>query len=243
MDIYFLLFASFGVIIFGLSKGGFPGPISMLAVPIMSFAMSPLKAAGILLPLLLVMDVIALYLYWNKWDIKLLKIIVPSSIIGIVIGTITFQYTSENQIRVLVGIISILFVIISIYQKNSSFLNPTNSKGVFWSGAAGYTSFLIHAGNPPINFYVLPLKLDKLTYLGTMTMTFFIINLVKLFPYYYLDLLAPSNLRVSLLLFPLAILSVLFGFYIQKFISERLFFNIVYMLLFVSGFKLIFDAI
>ena len=70
MDIYFLLFASFGVIVFGLSKGGFPGPISMLAVPIMSFAMSPLKAAGILLPLLLVMDVIALYLYWNRWDMK-----------------------------------------------------------------------------------------------------------------------------------------------------------------------------
>ena len=96
MDIYFLFFASFGVIVFGLSKGGFPGPISMLAVPIMSFAMSPLKAAGILLPLLLVMDLIALYLYWNKWDLKLLKIIIPSSIIGIVIGSITFQYTSEK---------------------------------------------------------------------------------------------------------------------------------------------------
>ena len=243
MDIYFLFFASFGVIVFGLSKGGFPGPISMLSVPIMSFAMSPLKAAGILLPLLLVMDVIALYLYWNKWDMKLLKIIIPSSIIGIIIGSITFRYTSEDQIRLLVGIIAILFVLISIYQKNSSLLIPTKSKGIFWSGVAGYTSFLIHAGNPPINFYVLPLKLDKLTYLGTMTMTFFIINFVKIFPYYYFDLLAPSNLKISLLLFPLAALSVLFGFYIQKYISEKLFFSIIYILLFISGFKLIIDAI
>ena len=101
MDLYFYFFASFGVIVFGLSKGGFPGPISMLAVPVMSFAMSPLKAAGILLPLLLVMDVIALYLYWNKWDTNLLKIIIPSSIVGIIIGSLTFQYTSENQIRIL----------------------------------------------------------------------------------------------------------------------------------------------
>ena len=174
---------------------------------------------------------------------KLLKIIIPSAIIGIIIGSITFRYTSEDQIRLLVGIIAILFVLISIYQKNSSLLIPTKSKGIFWSGAAGYTSFLIHAGNPPINFYVLPLKLDKLTYLGTMTMTFFIINFVKIFPYYYFDLLAPSNLKISLLLFPLAALSVLFGFYIQKYISEKLFFNIVYILLFISGFKLIFDAI
>tara|TARA_B100002051_G_C16628169_1_gene581821 strand:+ start:53 stop:784 length:732 start_codon:yes stop_codon:yes gene_type:complete len=243
MDFYFYLFASFGVIVFGLSKGGFPGPISMLAVPVMSFAMSPLKAAGILLPLLLVMDVIAIYLYWNKWNIKLLKIIVPSSILGIAIGTFTFQYTSENQIRILVGAISILFVILSLYQKNSLLLNPTKTKGIFWSGAAGYTSFLIHAGNPPINFYVLPLKLDKMTYIGTMTMTFFIINIVKIVPYYYLDLLAPSNLKISLLLFPLAIISVIFGFYIQKFISEKIFFNIIYFLLFLSGLKLIFDAI
>ena len=72
-----------------------------------------------------------------------------------------------------------LILIISIYQKNSSLLNQTKSKGFFWSVAAGYTSILIHAGNPPINFYVLPLKLDKLTYLGTMTMTFFVINFVS----------------------------------------------------------------
>ena len=44
-------------------------------------------------------------------------------------------------------------------------------------------------------------------------------------------------------LFPLAIISVVTGFYIQKFISEKLFFNIIYILLFVSGFKLIFDAL
>ena len=64
----------------------------------------------------------------------------------------------------------------------------------------------------------------------------------KIFPYYYFDLLAPSNLKVSLLLFPLAVISVVVGFFIQKFISEKLFFNIVYILLFLSGFKLIFDA-
>ena len=243
MDLYFYLFASFGVIVFGLSKGGFPGPISMLAVPVMSFAMSPLKAAGILLPLLLIMDVIALYLYWNKWDTNLLKIIIPSSIVGIIIGSLTFQYTSENQIRILVGVISILFVLISFYQKNNILLNPTKPKGVFWSGAAGYTSFLIHAGNPPINFYILPLKLDKLTYLSTMTLTFFVINFVKIFPYYYLDLLAPSNLKISLTLAPLAAISVIFGFYVQKIISEKIFFNIIYFLLFVSGIKLIIDAI
>ena len=237
------LFAAIGVFFFGIAKGGFAGPISMLAIPLMSLVMSPLKAAGILLPLLVLMDIIAIFIFWKKWDVKILKIIIPASIIGIIFGTFTFQYTTENQIRLIVGIITILFVIISVVQKNNLLLRPTKIKGYFWAGTSGYTSFLIHAGAPPMNFYMLPLKLDKITYIGTATYAYFIINLVKLIPYYYLNLLGPSNLRISFYLIPIAIISVGIGYYLQKIISEKIFFNIIYILLFVSGLKLIYDAI
>ena len=243
MDPIFLAYASFGVFVFGLSKGGVPGPIAMLAVPVMSFAMSPLQAAGILLPLLIIMDFSAIYLYWRKWISSILKIIIPASIVGILFGTFTFQYTNENQIRVMVGAISIIFVLVSFIQKSNFLLRPTKLKGYFWSSVAGYTSFLIHAGNPPMNFYTLPLKLDKISFIGTMTFAFLVINVVKLIPYYYVGLLAPSNLLVSLILLPLAFVSVLIGFFLQKKIPERLFFNIVYVLLFLSGCKLIYDGL
>ena len=243
MDPTFLAFASFGVFVFGISKGGIPGPIAMLAVPVMSFAMSPLQAAGILLPLLIIMDFSAIYLYWKKWLNNIVKIIIPASIIGILFGTFTFQYTNENQIRIIVGAISIIFVLVSFIQRNNLLLKPTNIKGYFWSSIAGYTSFLIHAGNPPINFYMLPLKLDKVSFIGTMTLAFLVINVVKLIPYYYVGLLAPSNLIVSFMLLPLAFVSVLFGYFLQKKIPEKLFFNIVYILLFLSGCKLIYDGV
>ena len=243
MDLTFLTYASFGVFVFGLSKGGVPGPIAMLAVPVMSFAMSPLQAAGILLPLLIIMDFSAIYLYWKKWISSILKIIIPASIVGILFGTFTFQYTNENQIRVMVGFISIIFVLVSFIQKSDLLLKPTKLKGYFWSSVAGYTSFLIHAGNPPMNFYTLPLKLDKISFIGTMTFAFLVINVVKLIPYYYVGLLAPSNLLVSLILLPLAFVSVLIGFFLQKKIPEKLFFNIVYVLLFLSGCKLIYDGL
>ena len=169
METNIYLFAAIGVFFFGIAKGGFAGPISMLAIPLMSLVMSPLKAAGILLPLLVLMDIIAIFIFWKKWDVKILKIIIPASIIGIIFGTFTFQYTTENQIRLIVGIITILFVIISVVQKNNLLLRPTKIKGYFWAGTSGYTSFLIHAGAPPMNFYMLPLKLDKITYIGTAT--------------------------------------------------------------------------
>jgi uncharacterized membrane protein YfcA len=94
-----------------------------------------------------------------------------------------------------------------------------------------------------MNFYTLPLKLDKISFIGTMTFAFLVINVVKLIPYYYVGLLAPSNLLVSLILLPLAFVSVLIGFFLQKKIPERLFFNIVYVLLFLSGCKLIYDGL
>ena len=243
MDPTFLTFASFGVFVFGISKGGVPGPIAMLAVPVMSFVMSPLQAAGILLPLLIIMDFSAIYLYWKKWINHILKIIIPASIVGILFGTFTFKYTDEDQIRVMVGIISIMFVVVSFIQKSNFLLRPTKVKGYFWSSLAGYTSFLIHAGNPPMNFYMLPLKLNKISFIGTMTLAFLVINVIKLIPYYYVGLLAPSNLMISLILLPLAFVSVLIGYFLQKRIPEKLFFNIVYILLFISGTKLIYDGI
>ena len=243
MEINIYIISAIGVFIFGIAKGGFAGPISLLAVPLMSLSMSPMKAAGILLPLLVIMDIIAIYIFWKKWDLKILKIIVPASMIGIFFGAFTFQYTSENQIRLIVGIITILFVIISVVQKNNLLLKPTNKKGYFWASTSGYTSFLIHAGAPPMNFYMLPLKLDKITYIGTATYAFFIINIVKLIPYYFLDLLAPSNLKISISLVPIAVISVVIGYHLQKKISEKIFFNLIYILLFIAGLKLIYDAI
>ena len=74
-------------------------------------------------------------------------------------------------------------------------------------------------------------------------MAFLVINVVKLIPYYYVGLLAPSNLIVSLILLPLAFISVLIGYFIQKKIPEKIFFNIIYILLFLSGLKLIYDGI
>ena len=116
-DLYFYITAIPAVILFGLSKGGFAGPIAILAVPLMSMAISPIIAAGIMLPILIVMDVTALFFYWKKWKIEIVKIIIPPSIIGILIGSITFSYISDNGVRIIIGSIAILFILFTIIQK------------------------------------------------------------------------------------------------------------------------------
>ena len=243
LDFYFYFTASIGVIVFGISKGGFAGPISILAIPVMALSMSPITAAAILLPILLIMDFIAMYFYWNKWDIKNVKIIIPPAIVGIVIGSLTFQFSSANSIRIVVGSICLLFVVLTFFQKNNNLIKPTKTKGTFWSLITGYTSFVIHAGGQPISFFLLPQKLNKTVYVGTITLTFLIINLIKLVPYYLLDQLIVSNLKISLLLSPLAPISIFLGYFLHKKVSEKAFYLIIYILLGISGVKLIYDGI
>ena len=243
IDLYFYLTASIGVILFGISKGGFAGPIAILAIPIMALNMSPISAAAILLPVLLVMDVVAMYIYWKKWDLKNIKIIIPPAIFGILIGSLTFKYSSDDSIRIIIGTIAILFIVLTIIQKNNILIKPTKKKGIFWSLIAGYTSFLIHSGGTPVNFYLLPQKLNKTVYVSTMTLIFLIINTLKLFPYYYLDQLVVSNLKVSLILSPLAPISIYLGYYLHKKVSEEVFYFLIYFFLAISGIKLIYDGI
>ena len=243
MDLLFYFYAAMGVILFGISKGGFAGPIAILSIPIMALVMSPITAAAILLPVLLVMDVVAMYIYWNKWDFTNIKIILPSAMIGIVIGTLTFSFTSEDTIRIIIGCIAIIFIILSLLQQNKQLVKPTKKKGIFWSIIGGYTSFIIHSGGTPVNFFLLPQKLDKTVYVGTMTLAFLIINIVKLVPYYYLDQLVFSNLKVSLVLSPLAPISIYLGYYLHKKVNEKTFYFLIYFFLGVGGIKLIFDGI
>ena len=243
IDLYFYLTASIGVILFGISRGGFAGPIAILAIPIMALNMSPISAAAILLPVLLVMDVVAMYIYWKKWDLKNIKIIIPPAIFGILIGSLTFKYSSDDSIRIIIGTIAILFIVLTIIQKNNILIKPTKKKGIFWSLIAGYTSFLIHSGGTPVNFYLLPQKLNKTVYVSTMTLVFLIINTLKLFPYYYLDQLVVSNLKVSLILSPLAPMSIYLGYYLHKKVSEEVFYFLIYFFLAISGIKLIYDGI
>tara|TARA_Y100001970_G_scaffold263287_1_gene348578 strand:- start:690 stop:1424 length:735 start_codon:yes stop_codon:yes gene_type:complete len=243
MDITFYLCACLGIIIFGISKGGFAGPASILAVPVMSLAMNPTLAAGILLPILLIMDFIATYFYWKKWDLKIVKLIIPPAFLGIIIGGLTFKFINPDNIKVIIGGICILFIAFKTLKKDNIFFRPSKTQGKFWSLITGYTSCIIHAGGQPISFYLLPLKLDKTLYVGTATLVFLYVNLFKLIPYYFLDLLILSNLKTSLLLSPLAPLSIYFGYYLHKKFNEEIFYLIIYILLGLSGAKLIYDGL
>ena len=95
------------VLIVGVAKGGLGGGVAIVGVPLMAVVVSPAQAAAILLPILMVMDALALRAYWAEWDTRNLKILLPAALIGTVLGMVTFGSLSADGLRVLVALVAL----------------------------------------------------------------------------------------------------------------------------------------
>ncbi|MDF1692295.1 MAG: sulfite exporter TauE/SafE family protein [Zhongshania sp.] len=242
-DPFFYLCAIPAILIFGMAKGGFGGGIAVVSVPLMSLAISPVQAAAILLPILLVMDAVALWSFRGQWSKPNLRIILPGAMIGIALGSIGFRYLSEDMIRILIGFIAVAFCLNYWFKpKSSPQRGPNKLRGSFWGAVAGFTSFGIHAGGPPINIYLLPQLMEKSLLMGTMAIFFAVVNVVKLVPYSLQGSFDHTNLLTAAILMPVAPVGVRLGFYLLHKVSEQLIYRICYFFLFVVGVKLLIDG-
>ena len=109
--------------------------------------------------------------------------------------------------------------------------------------ASGFTSFVAHAGAPPVSAYVLPLRLAPMTYTATMATFFAVVNLSKWLPYAWLGLIDWRNFATSLVLAPMAPLGVWIGIKLLPYIRPELFYRLVYAGMFLTGVKLLWDGL
>ena len=240
----FWVTAVISVIITGISKGGFGG-LALLAVPLMALTISPVQAAGIMLPILIVMDWVSVWSYRKHWDKKLLILMLPGAIIGILAAWKFAAYVDDQFVRICVGVIAVLFPIYAIFKPKSreDIVVGNRPLGVISGIAAGFTSFIAHAGGPPFQAYAIPQGLEKRIYAGTAVMFFFVVNFVKLLPYAMLGQFDKTNLTTSIILIPLAPVGVLIGVWLLKRIDQDMFYRILYGLIFVVGVKLLWDGL
>ncbi len=246
-DTLFYLAAVPAVILFGVSKGGFGSGIGILAVPLLAMVVSPIQAAAIMLPILCFMDLLGLWAYRGKWIWPELRILLPASMIGIGAGTLMFEFMSPARLRLLLGVVAIAFTLHHYLQAYLS--KKTHPKlfapaiGMGAAVVAGFTSFIAHAGGPPITMYLLRRGIDRTQFVATTVVFFAVVNYVKLVPYTWLGQFDASNLMTSLILTPLAPLSIGLGVWLHNRVTDLLFFQVAYAMLFLVGVKLMFDGI
>lgn len=244
-DPLFYVLAVPAVLLVGISKGGFAGGIGLIAVPMMALVIPPVQAAGIMLPILIVMDFMSAWAYRKKWDKRNLFILLPGAVLGIALGAVTARYVSDDMVRLIIGFVAVAFTLHYWFAGGATraATGPSVPRGTFWGAVGGYTSFVAHAGSPPFQVYMLPQRIDKTIYVGTSVMFFWAVNLVKLGPYAWLGQLAPGNLMTSAVLLPLAPIGVALGVWLHNIIPEKPFFRVIYAMIFIVGLKLLWDGV
>ena len=243
-DWQFYVVAVPAVLLLGVSKSGFGAGFGSLAVPLMALSVTVPQAAAILMPVLLVMDLLGIAAFRKDFDRALLRFLLPWGLLGIGIGTLTFQLLQPRWVAGIVGVFTLLFLAQRLlFAPRADGAPPPRWVGALLTATSGFTSFVAHAGGPPINAYVIPLRLTPLRFTGTMAFFFFVINLAKWLPYAWLGLIDRANLGTSVLLMPLAPLGVWLGVWLTRRIQARWFYVVAYSGMFLTGAKLLWDGL
>ena len=187
-DPLFYLLAIPAVVLLGLAKGGFAG-MGALTLPLLVLVISPLQAAAILLPILIVQDIVSVTAFRRTWDGHVLAWTLPGALIGVAIGYAFAASVTPEAVMGAVGAIAMLFGGYRLYSARRGAVAAVRSPG--WVGAiagtaAGFTSQVAHAGGPPFQLWVLPRQLPRDVLVGTSEIFFATVNWVKVFAYWTL---------------------------------------------------------
>lgn len=230
------------VILLGLAKGGFSG-LGIASTPLLALYLPPLEAAALILPLLIIQDMISVYVYRRDWDAWNLKVMLPGAITGMALAWLLASHLSDALVRIIIGVIGLAFVANTWLRRNR--IEPhaaTAVSGVFWGAVSGFTSFMTQGGGPPFQVHVLPQRLPKLTLVGTTTIFFTVVNLLKIGPYFALAQFTAKNFITSLVLLPIAVLANFAGIWLVRKTPTDLFYNIAYVLLFIISLLLLWQG-
>ncbi len=243
-DPHFYLAAVPAVILLGLSKGGFSG-ISVLAVPLMTLVVSPVQAASITLPILIVQDVVSVWVFRRAWDGRSLVILIPSSLVGIVLGYLLAARVSPAAVELALGLVSLAFGGRQLWITWRGVIRQhkiPDIAGIAWGATAGFTSQIAHAGGVPFQIYMLPKRLERDVLIGTSAIFFAAMNWMKVPAYAALGQFTRVNMTTSVALFPLAVLSTIVGAKLIRRVSPERFYVLIYVLLVLTGIKLTWDG-
>ena len=176
--------------------------------------------------------------------------LLPGALVGIAIGWATSAHVPRDGLRLIIGLITVLFVfryVQTLWRARRGIVVAAKAhrsgSAAFFGALAGYGSFVAHAGGPMFQIYALPLKLPPREYIGTIIRFFAILNVVKLVPYFALGQLDLRNVTTSLTLLPPAMLATVAGAFVVRRMQPQVFYPFMYVMAFLAGLKLVYDGL
>ncbi len=233
------------VILVGLAKGGFTG-LGALSLPALAFVIHPVQAAAILLPLLIVQDVVGVWAFRRTVDWHVLGWMLPGAAAGVALGYGFAASVSSEAVMAMVGLISAAFGAWRLWLRHHPMPRETARLpewvGSLFGVASGFTSHVAHAGQPPFQLWVLPMRLPQTVLVGTTAIYFAVINWVKVPAYWALGQFSQANLLAAASLMPVAIASTFAGVWLVRRVSADRFYTAIYALMILLGALLLWEA-
>lgn len=213
----------------GLSKSGFPG-ISMFHVVVYASIFGTKASTGVLLPMLVVGDCIAIFVFGRKAEWNHVRKLLPPTLLGVLTGWLIMDVMNPDLFKKLVGgiILSLIVLQVTRAKKPEWFDQIPDRKwfAILLGLLAGITTMLANAAGPVIALYLISVKLPKWELIGTSAWLFLVLNISKLPLSYELGLIHQESLKAGLMV----VMGIPIGLYLGRWLVEKIsqkWFNII----------------
>ncbi|HEX3397681.1 MAG TPA: sulfite exporter TauE/SafE family protein, partial [Steroidobacteraceae bacterium] len=239
------LCAALGAFMVGVSKAGITG-LSILSIALFNHVFpSSKQASGLVLPLLIFGDFVAVFAYRKHTQWHYLWRLFPWTAAGVVLGYLTLGRISDHTARILIGWIIVALAALSFWRKYVVAPNEEKAAAFHWSAGAvigmtaGFITLVANAAGPLMAIYLVAMRLPKMEYVGTAAVFFMLLNLFKVPFMVDLGLITTQSFSFNLMLAPAVLLGTLAGRWLLQHVNQNLFEQLVLLLSAIGGILLI----
>ncbi|WP_010272902.1 sulfite exporter TauE/SafE family protein [Paenibacillus senegalensis] len=230
-------------VLVGFSKTGVP-TLGIFVAAIMASVFPTRESVGILTPILITGDIMAI-LYYRKAVIwKHLFVLLPWVMAGIVIGFFVLGHIGNRPLSIMIGTLVLLLIVLHVFRDRiEQAARFSLDRSRFFNGSlgilAGFTTMIGNAAGSIMSIYLLTKQMDKTNFVGTTAFFFFIVNVVKVPFTAYLGLITPETLLFNMWMIPAVAVGAFAGFKVLPLIPQQMFQRIILILAALGGVNLI----
>jgi uncharacterized membrane protein YfcA len=221
---YFALYLVVALIL-GLTKAGLNG-ISLSVIPVMALIFGAKESTGVLLPMLITADIMAV-IYYNRSAVwKHITRILPWVAGGILVALVTGNLINDTQFRIVMVTVVWLMIILMIFNDLNSKKGKSIPENHFFAPAmglaGGFATMIGNSAGPVFTLYFLAMRLPKKEFIGTGAWLYFIMNLGKLpLQIFVWKTITVNTIFLDFLAAPVIAAGIFLGIRIVKIIPEK----------------------
>ncbi len=227
-------------ILVGFSKTGLLGA-GILIVPVMAMIFPAKQSIGVLLPMLIFGDILAVWYYKHHTDRTELLRLLPGCFVGIFSGFCVLTQINSENLKPILGILVLALLVLEWlrYHLDLKWVTQHSLSPVVFGGLAGFATTIGNAAGPIISIFLIGRGFSKHKFMGIAAWFFLIINIVKLPLFYKLNLITNENLVFDLLMLPSIVIGIFVGVKLLPKISHNFFNQLTYLISGISAFQLL----